>query len=184
MFSFNKEEAQNAGNNYLETSGYQICTIKDVELISRDSGAKYVRFSFECDNGKSARSDVLVVKKDGGKAFGQNFIQSLMGTLRIANVSPDSDGKFPMLANKKIGVLFEKEEYLKSDNSGIGYKFNVLHFCDPVTNKTYCESSQNKEAKSYKQEVKDKLYKGLFPSEQNNAQQNMSYGVQEETLPF
>ena len=84
-----------------------------------------------------------------------------------------------MLINKKIGVVLEKEEYAKSDNSGIGYKFNVLHFCDHVSNKTYAESSQNKEAKAYKQEVKDKFLQGNI---QQTTQQNNT--VTEDSLPF
>lgn len=180
MFTFNKEEAQNAGSNRIEKSGYYICTITDAELISKDSGAKFVRLSLEDDFGKSTRTDILVVKKNGEKAFGQNFIQSLMGTLRIANLVHDVNNKFTMLVNKKIGVVLQKEEYVKSDNSGIGYKFNVLHFCDHVSNKTYAESSQNKEAKAYKQEVKDKLLQsGMI--QQNNTQNNT---VPEDDLPF
>lgn len=181
MFTFNKEEAQKAGSNYIENSGYHICTITDAELIHKDSGAKFVRLSLEDDFGKSTRTDILVVKKNGEKAFGNNFIQSLMGTLRIVNVVPDGNNKFTALINKKIGVVLEKEEYAKSDNSGIGYKFNVLHFCDHVSNKTYAESSQNKEAKAYKQEVKDKsLQSGMI--QQNNTQNNTV--PESETLPF
>ena len=185
MFSFNKEEAQNAGSNRIEKSGYYICTITDAELISKDSGAKFVRLSLEDDFGKSTRTDILVVKKNGEKAFGQNFIQSLMGTLRIVNLQHDANMKFQMLINKRIGVVLEREEYLKSDGSGIGYKFNVLHFCDQVSNKTYSESSQNKEAKSYKQEVKDNLVANTN-SQQNITNQNNSYStkIAEEGLPF
>lgn len=180
MFIFNKEEAQKTGINYIENSGYYICTITDAELLNKDSGAKFVRLSLEDDFGKSTRTDILVVKKNGEKAFGQNFIQSLMGTLRIANLVHDVNNKFTMLVNKKIGVLLEREEYIKSDNSGIGYKLNVLHFCDHVSNKTYAESSQNKEAKAYKQEVKDKLLQsGMI--QQSNTQNNT---VPECDLPF
>lgn len=181
MFTFNKEEAQKAGSNYIENSGYHICTITDAELIHKDSGAKFVRLLLEDDFGKSTRTDILVVKKNGEKAFGNNFIQSLMGTLRIVNLNHDSNNKFPMLINKHVGVVLEKEEYAKSDNSGIGYKFNVLHFCDHVSNKTYAESSQNKEAKAYKQEVKDKLLQsGMI--QQSNTHNNTV--PESETLPF
>ena len=179
MFTFNKEEAQNAGSNYIDKSGYHICTITDAELINKESGAKFVRLSLEDDFGKSTRTDILVVKKNGEKAFGNNFIQSLMGTLRIVNLNHDANNKFQMLVNKRIGVVLEREEYLKSDGSGIGYKFNVLHFCDQVSNKTYAESSQNKEAKAYKQEVKEKLLQS--GSTQNTIQQNTA---QESDLPF
>ena len=182
MFIFNKEEAQNAGSNRIEKSGYYICTITDAELISKNSGAKFFRLSLEDDFGKQTRTDILVVKKNGEKAFGQNFVQSLMGTLRIVNLQHDANMKFQMLLNKRIGVVLEREEYLKSDGSGIGYKFNVLHFCDHVSNKTYSESSQNKEAKSFKQEIKDKIINNTTIT--NNQQQQQQTNKQEEDLPF
>ena len=174
MLTFDKDAAQKAdAGTYITQGGVYVGKLTKAECFSKPSGAAGIEFAFESEDG--SKVDFLQVytkNKNGSENFGLAKIHSLMGLLGITTVQPvkvEDVNTLPILCKRKLGIALRKEEYYKNDGS-IGYKFEILHFFDAQTMKTYSEWVDQKEAKTSKREIVDKLVKNNQSNQSGSSQ--------------
>lgn len=156
-FQFSREGAVKSGNSeYISDSGVYFGKFIKAYETTYDSQAVSITFDFVSNTGeKSSYLRIFTAKKGGQESFGANHIYALMGLLRLASVDSvkidDEHVGYPMFCNKPIGLILQREN--KEDGK---YQMNILHFIDPITQKTFSEQVNNEEAKEAKKEIKDK----------------------------
>lgn len=195
-FTFNRDAAIKAGTSeYITESGVYVGKLTKAFETAYDSGAVSITFDFVSkDEQKASYLRIFTRKKDGTDAFGVNHICALMGLLRLTNADPvridDEHTGYPMFCNKPIGVILQREE-----KEGGKFGFNILHFLEPSTLKTFSEFVSGEEAKESKKEIKDKAYKPTadtsfnfganVPSVQDKDKQfNNMFGPPADELPW
>ncbi|MEX3614556.1 MAG: hypothetical protein VB141_12585 [Burkholderia gladioli] len=129
--------------------GKYIGTFSRAEDITSAKGTRGIDFTFETNDRLSANFSLWTLNKASESLFGFKQLQALMACLRARNIEPsravvkkwDRDTSsvieveadvFKDLMSKKIGILFETEDYLKNDGS-IGTKVVPAAFFDPTT---------------------------------------------------
>jgi hypothetical protein len=130
-------KADNAGG-FITHLGKYIGTFTQAVAIEAKTGTHGVSFAFKSIDGQKANLTIYTVKADGEKIGGYAALMAIMACLSLRGLA-QSNGVatqydrtqkkdiqvnakiYPELANKKIGVLLETEEYEKTDGS-IGAK--------------------------------------------------------------
>jgi len=143
------------GGNYISQSGVYSGEIKRFTFESSQNGAKFVNIAFETDNG--VKTDFLKVyykQNNGNEHYEKRRLDSLFALLGIPTVSYAKrmfNGReefySPEVEGGKITVSLQRKEYLGNDGK-VKYKFNIKHFLDYATKKTYKELTENTEAKT------------------------------------
>ena len=159
-FSFDPKRATDADRGGIITeSGNYVGIIKDALEKTMPTGSKFFNLKFESNEGlKSDYISICTGKKDGTPAFGCGHIHALIGILGISNmdgVEVDAGTRYVELLDKPIGVCLQKEHIAKKDGTPT-FRMNLLHFYDAETKKTYSETVNKVEAKTWGRPVKDK----------------------------
>lgn len=178
---------------YISETGKYIGEFKNAfQVISGNKGTYGIEFAFESEIGEKANYLTLWTHSSSLEPiYGAQLINATMAVLKLRGLTmqkgqaTDHTGQprtvdiFPELINRKIGLLLQKEEYLKSDNS-IGHKFNIINVFDPDTELTASEILDRKtEPKLLAQHVsrlKDKLLPANKVSSQSSGYQPPSSG--------
>lgn len=183
-YQLNKEFALKGDSDLriTETGAYTGVFTQAYEIIAK-SGTIGIEFTFKDVTGADAGHLTLYTKKaDGSTAFGFNLLMAGMTCMKVKD-APAQDGVakiydfesgkeidkqvpiYPGLINQKIGVILQREEYRKQDNS-IGSKMVIAGFFNPDTKQTASEIFENKPAKrldAKMETIKDKL----LPKQEN-----------------
>ncbi|OZI17960.1 hypothetical protein [Bordetella genomosp. 7] len=136
-YEFNEESARQAGaSNYIDASGkYKGAFTLAKQVISR-KGTEGIEFSFEADDGRTANFlQLWTFDADGKPLYGKKVLDALLCCARLKTLTakeetiqgkngPEKAIVFPGLVGRKIGLLLQKEGYIKS-NGDPGYKFNI-----------------------------------------------------------
>jgi hypothetical protein len=151
MRSYNldpKSAAAAGAANYISETGKYIGTFTRAEIITSRAGTEGVEFSFTDQSG--LRCDYLSLwtyNKDGEPLPSLKVLNAIMACLRLRTLDPQPisvtrhDGTteqangFPALTGKPIGVLLQREAYIKN-NGDEGYKFNLFAPFDAATELT------------------------------------------------
>lgn len=157
-YTLNAEAAKAADvmNSRLDETGKYVGAFTRAEAVTSKKGATGIDLSFKADDGRTA--DYLSVwthGKDGKEIYGFKQLMAIMTCLRIKQLSKADgvvekynrdEGKmskfdaeiFPDLMNKKIGLLLQRESYIKQDGSE-GNKLNIAGVFDAETEFTASE---------------------------------------------
>ncbi|TGV07690.1 hypothetical protein E4695_08620 [Alcaligenaceae bacterium 429] len=125
-------------NNYINESGKYIGNFTMVESIKSRNGTEGVEFSFKSNDGQQANYLTLWTYNEKGEAlYGFKVLNAIMVCAGIQGIAPqtanitDAGGTnraatiFPEFANRPIGLVLQKEFYIKQ-NGDEGFKFNIL----------------------------------------------------------
>lgn len=143
-YSLNTEAAKAADtmNNRLDETGKYIGVFTRAEAVTSKKGAVGIDLSFKSDDGRTA--DFLSVwthGKDGNEIYGYKQLMAIMTCLRVKQLTktPGTVKKYdkasggiaefqadiyPELTGKQIGLLLQREAYVKNDGSE-GHKLNI-----------------------------------------------------------
>lgn len=126
------------------------------EKVLSDKGTNGIELTFLSNTGQMARYLTLwTVNSRGEPIYGYKQLCGLMTILKLQTINPtpatidkwNRDHKkemptqvtiFEELMNKPIGVVLQREEYLRGDGT-IGEKANLRFFFDPESNATVTE---------------------------------------------
>ncbi|MBJ9895261.1 hypothetical protein [Burkholderia cenocepacia] len=151
MYALDTNAARQADerNGRISEIGKYIGTFSRAEDVTSKKGTRGIDFAFETDDRLSANFSLWTMNAAGESLFGFKQLQALMACLRVRNIAPgravvkkwdhtsssvievEAD-VFKDLMGKKIGILFETEDYEKTDGS-IGTKVVPAAFFDPTT---------------------------------------------------
>lgn len=147
------KSADSGGNRITETGKY-IGKFTRAEAVTSKQKTEGLEFTFVSNAGQEA--DFLscwTYNVDGKELFGLKVLNALMTCMKVRGIAPsdatiekfDNGGKkqvkatvFADLMNKPIGLLLQREEYIK-ENDQTGYKFNIVGCFDPATELTASE---------------------------------------------
>lgn len=119
-------------------SGKYVGRFTRAELVVSRQKSEGVEFSFESDDGRTA--DYLSCwthNVDGRELYGLKVLNAVLTCLGVREIVAkpatlqDRHGGtrdariFPQLLDRPIGLVLQREEYLKQDGS-VGWKFNVV----------------------------------------------------------
>lgn len=176
MISYNLDTnlaKQADSGGYISESGKYAGKFTQAFQVISKKGTYGIEFAFETNQGEKANFIQIWTHNAQGEAlFGAQYINALMAVLRQRSLSKhpavikEWNGadrqveSFPDLIGKPVGLLLQKEEYLKNDGS-VGFKLNIQGAFDPETELTASEILERKtEPKLLSQQVarlKDRL---------------------------
>ncbi len=140
----------------IRETGKYIGTITRAEAISSDSGTEGVELSFRSREGATADYLTLWTYNASGEALPSlKALNALMTVCKARAITPtaglvekwDPNARarlkvqatiYPELTGKEVGLLLQREEYIKRDSS-TGDKLNVFGVFDPITELTASE---------------------------------------------
>ena len=149
-YSLNAQAAAAAGAaQYISATGKYIGKFTRAEIVTSQQGTEGVELDFVTNDGLKANFLQLWTYNAEGKDLPSlKVLNAIMAVLRLRGIEPAQitvtdprDGAkratqgFPMLTDKPIGMLLQREEYTKRDGS-VGYKFNVVAPFDAQTEMT------------------------------------------------
>lgn len=125
-------EGSGGGGGRIDTTGPYIGTITKAKHIIAGTGAIGIEFEFESQAGQSARFTLYTLNKDGQPIYGGKQLQALMAVLKLRSLTAkqatieeysfDTQQKekvqaeiYPDLMGKTVGIVFQMEEYLNSN---------------------------------------------------------------------
>lgn len=204
MRSYNldpKSAAAAGAANYISETGKYIGTFTRAEIITSRAGTEGVEFSFTDQSG--LRCDYLSLwtyNKDGEPLPSLKVLNAIMACLRMRTLDPQPitvtrhDGTteqcngFPALTGKPIGVLLQREAYIKN-NGDEGYKFNLFAPFDAATELTAGEilakKSQPEQLAKMVGVLKDKpLQANRGASQPAATKQGQSFDNMDDDIPF
>lgn len=149
-YSLNTDHAKQAEGNRITETGQYVGKFTRAEAVTSKKQTEGVEFAFESNAGQSA--DFLTLwtfNADGKELFGLKMLNALMTCLKARAMTATqgfvekwdrtsgAEQKmpatvYPELMNKPIGLLLQKEEYLKADGK-VGYKFNIAGCFEAAT---------------------------------------------------
>lgn len=143
-YALDVKSASKAGvSDYISETGKYKGIFTRAEIVTSKQGTEGVEFSFQSAEG--LRADYLQLwtyNRDGKELPSLKCLNAIMACLRQRELSPGTitvDGAskdgFPSMHGKPIGVLLQREEYIKQDGS-VGYKFNLIAPFDVQTELT------------------------------------------------
>jgi hypothetical protein len=118
---------------FIDETGKYIGKLTRAESITTDKGTKGIDFSFTSNDGRRTRFSIYTHKKDGSViSIGNSFVMALMTCLSVRSMSPkptkvkkwdrnantevDATAScYQELMNKDIGLLLERETFIKED---------------------------------------------------------------------
>lgn len=140
----------------IDTSGKYIGTLTRAEAVVSRQNTDGVEFSFRADDGQQADFLTLWTYNAKGDALPSlKTLNAIMTVCRAKTITPaqgqvekwDAESHsrqkmaatiFPELTDKRVGLLLQREEYIKSDGS-TGAKVNIFGVFDPDTELTASE---------------------------------------------
>jgi len=155
-------EGDNQGSQRItENGGYPGVFTKAKHLVA-GTGAVGIEFGFEAVDGSTAYFQLYTKNKDGDAIFGEKQLMALMTCLKIKSMAPqqamieeyDFNSKqvqkvkatvYPELMNKPIGIVFQKEHYIKN-NGDNGERMLFFAAFDTQTKQTANEILDQKPA--------------------------------------
>lgn len=170
-------EGSGGGNSRITESGAYKGVITRAEHIVASTGTVGVEIDFECVTGSKANFITLYTKNSAGEAiWGLKQLNALMTCLSLRDIQPqqatikkyDFTARqevdslvtiFPALMNKPVGLVLQKEQYLKQDNT-VGEKLNLVAPFNAETNQVAVEildKSQAEQLEKIVSSLKDKL---------------------------
>lgn len=151
-YALNADHAKQGDSNSgrITETGQYVGKFTRAEAVTSKKGTEGVEFAFESDDGQSA--DYLTLwtyNTDGKELFGLKFLNAIMTCMKVkamtpkkatvekwdASVSqrvPVETTVFPELMDKPIGLLLQREQYLKNDG-GIGEKMGIVGMFEAAT---------------------------------------------------
>ncbi|NIH23435.1 DUF669 domain-containing protein [Providencia heimbachae] len=131
IFTYNQEDALAAGQSgFINESGAYVITIAEAKLGTAESGAKFIEFSGDTDDGRKVNYlSVYSTKKDGElNKFGCNMINAIMGCSGVMQLTDRmiTVNHFiaPEFSGKRVGLVLQK--ILKTKNNGSEtYSFDI-----------------------------------------------------------
>jgi len=157
-YTLNTEAAKSADtmSGRIEETGKYIGTFTRAEDVMSSKGTEGIDMSFKTADGLTADYLSLWTRnKDGKEIFGFKILMAVMTCMKAKTLTKtagtvdkydQAQGKrvqqqadiYPELMNKPIGLLLQKEEYLKKDNT-IGTKMNIVGAFDASSELTASE---------------------------------------------
>ena len=156
-YDYDEKAASHADDvaNRIDTGGPYIGVFKRAEAtVSTQKGTEGIVLEFEVPGGGSVENTLWTRKSDGSSIFGDNMVQAIrliLGVKGSMNSVPGKvmiweDGKkvegggevFPQLLNKRIGVVFQKELFTKT-NKQEGWRMNLYGVFDADSKLTASE---------------------------------------------
>lgn len=149
-------EGSQENKTYITDSGNYEVTILDAIRLETQ---RYLRYDIQVITNDDKISNLRIfVENEKGNIFGYNIFQSLLGILKINELTYKVEGddqKVPLLKGRKIGVALQKEYYYGNDGQE-KWRLNTRRFFHMPTHKTYTEIVNNTEAKSWDYVYNDK----------------------------
>jgi hypothetical protein len=194
IFTHDQEAAMTAGQGgFINESGAYAITISEAKLTKAQSGAEFIEFSGETDDGRKVNYlSVCCKKKDGSvNTFGQSMVQAIMGCCGVRQVTSHmvsvNNLIAPEFTGKRVGLVLQK--ILRTKNNGDDtYGMDIRIPFYPDTHQTIAEKVEGKPATAI-----DKMVAGLKDKDerksastgyQNHAQQNIPPADFDDGIPF
>lgn len=144
-YNFNSEAAKQADNfgNYIDETGKYKGEFIVAEAVTSKKGTTGIEFVFRSIDGREANYLTLWTHSADGKELqGYKTVNAIMACLRVGKIETEQRtidkydaaagaktqqacDVFPALTKKPIGVLLQREAYLKA-SGGTGYKLNIV----------------------------------------------------------
>ena len=176
-FTFNADSAKKAdseGGRINKTDKY-VGTLTRTEFVTSSKGTQGIEFNFITDDKMETNFTVWTQKADGTPIFGVDKVNAILACTKTRGLTPtpatvdkyDYDEKkdvpkqvtiAPELANKRIGLLLQAEEYYNVNNE-VRVRMNFVASFDPESQlmaKEICERKTTAEAlpKAYERLMK------------------------------
>jgi len=140
-FVFNQELVKEKVE-HITTSGYHVGVIKDavIESSDRNSGKSMV-FTLDVDGIEVKYLRIFLLRaKDGTEiAEGMRLMNNILAITRVASVESvkvGTDERLVGIEGKRVGVMLQKEEYIKTSDNTVKYKMVPIEFYFPETKQT------------------------------------------------
>lgn len=138
-YTLDNEAARQANaNSYIDQTGKYIGEITVAKAVTSTQGTEGIEFSFKAKDGQQANYlTVWTFNASGEKLYGYKVLNAMMTVAGIQRLEPqpetikDKDGNsvqitgFPAFYRQPIGLVLQKEFYVKDDGSQ-GHKFNIF----------------------------------------------------------
>lgn len=148
-YTLNADLAKQVGATLRITrSGRYVGRFTRAELVTSRQRSEGVEFTFETDDGQTA--DYLTCwthNVDGRELYGLKVLNAILTCMRLREISAQP-GKvaergggqrdarlFTQLMDRPVGLVLQREEYLKQDGN-VGWKFNIVAPFEPGSDLT------------------------------------------------
>ncbi|MDE9537866.1 DUF669 domain-containing protein [Xenorhabdus bovienii] len=162
IFTYDQESAMSAGQGgFINESGAYVITINEAKLTTAQSGAEFIEFSGETDDGrKVSYLSICCKKKDSSpNTFGVSMIQAIMGCCGLRQITSHmvsvNNLIAPEFTGKRVGVVLQKILRTKTNGDDTyGMDIRIPFYAD--TRQTIAEKAESKPATTI-----DKMVSGL-----------------------
>ncbi|CDM90433.1 hypothetical protein [Xenorhabdus bovienii] len=187
LFTYDQESAMSAGQGgFINESGAYVITINEAKLTTAQSGAEFIEFSGETDDGrKVSYLSICCKKKDGSvNAFGHSMIQAIMGCCGLRQITSHmvsvNNLIAPEFTGKRVGLVLQKILRTKTNGSDTyGMDIRIPFYAD--TRQTIAEKVEGKPATTV-----DKVIANLKDKDDRksvNSNSPSQYYAQQDTPP-
>ncbi|HID5225114.1 TPA: DUF669 domain-containing protein [Proteus mirabilis] len=184
IFTYNQDDALAAGQGgFINESGAYIITISEAKLGMSESGARFIEFSGEEDDGRKVNYlSIYSTKRDGEvNKFGHNLINAIMGCSGVQQLTQVKVGEnhfiAPEFSGKRVGLVLQKVLKTKTNgNETYSFDIKIPFFAD--TRQTLAEMIDNTPAVTI-----DKILASLKDKDERKqqSQSNQGYGYPQST---
>ncbi|ODQ07167.1 MULTISPECIES: DUF669 domain-containing protein [unclassified Shigella] len=184
IFTYNQDDALAAGQGgFINESGAYVITISEAKLGMSESGAKFIEFSGEEDDGRKVNYlSIYSTKRDGEvNKFGHNLINAIMGCSGVQQLTQVKVGEnhfiAPEFSGKRVGLVLQKVLKTKTNgNETYSFDIKIPFFAD--TRQTLAEKIDNAPAVTI-----DKILASLKDKDERRqqSQSNQGYGYPQST---
>lgn len=150
-YEMNQEAAARVGNsNFITESGRYAGKFVSAIAVKSKQGTDGVEFSFKSDDDRTANYlQLWTYNAEGRQVYGFSVLSAIMQCLRVSKIAPrpmtinDGGGPrsvegFPELVGKPIGLLLQREDYVKQDGTP-GFQLKIIVPFDPRNQLTAAE---------------------------------------------
>ena len=205
-YKLNPQMAREGDSNSsrITESGAYTGVIKLAESITAGTGAKGVELTFESSDKQTANYLTMYTKnKSGESIYGEKQLHALMACMSVREINPTSMqvmkydfqakkelsqtvSAYQELMNKPIGLVLQKEEYLKGDGS-TGDRMSLFAFFNADSKKTAVEILDDKPAAKLESMLASLKDKKLSNSDQGGSSQSENPSIEDDfddDIPF
>ena len=190
VITFDKEKALQAdkSGNAITASGVYIGKILNAKFDKTEGGAKFIEFEFEeNESGLKARFiQLFLTNKDGSMNYAAAKLHALLGLLGVKEaqiiekeIEKVKRNTLPSVCLKPIGLILQRVNY-KNAAGEDKFKFDILHFIDAKSKKTYTETEELLQAETVLRPVIDKT---VTPITSANTPSYASKSYNKQTTP-
>lgn len=208
MYSLNTTAARQAEerSGRINEIGKFIGIFNRAEDVTSGKGTRGIDFAFETPERQSANFTLWTFNADGKELYGFKQLQAVMTCLRVKDMAPkaaivrkwdrhaqgmvDAEGMiFEAMMSKPIGILFETEDYAKTDGS-TGTKVVPAYFFDAKSELTPSEILDKKVTPSQLAKLvltlRHRPLRGKAPaaSTSNSAGADTAGPIDDDDIPF